>query len=381
MTVSIWQVTAQTPPRHLQTDVVIVGAGLLGCTAAYYLRQLGLSAVILEAQDVGLGASSRNAGFMLSGLDTYYHQAEEKYGPAAAKEIWSLSKQTLAFWRGHAQAEGVFLEQCGSMLLAESPEESQDLAQAARRMEAAGFDCEYLSTDPLGRGYYGAIRQPGDGGLQPYDLVQALYRLSGAELINNSEVYHIESEPGGVRVASRRALVRARYALLCTNAYSIHLDPYFIGKIIPNRAQCLATAPLPDRLLNTVGYSDYGYMYYRDLPGGGLLIGGGRKAYRPQETDTTDDRITPWVQGALEDYLRTRFPEVTAPIVRRWAGIMGFTPDGLPMVGSLPRDKRMGFAVGLNGHGLSLGAKVAERAVEWLINGKHPGILAAERLH
>jgi glycine/D-amino acid oxidase-like deaminating enzyme len=116
------------------------------------------------------------------------------------------------------------------------------------------------------------------------------------------------------------------------------------------------------------------------LPDGGLLVGGARKNFKVQENDTTDDRTTDPVQRALTHYLRTRFPEVDVPIVRRWAGIMAFTSDGLPLVGSLPRDERIVFAVGLNGHGLSLGAAVAERAVEKLLNGSGAGVFDVARL-
>jgi glycine/D-amino acid oxidase-like deaminating enzyme len=232
----------------------------------------------------------------------------------------------------------------------------------------------------LERGYFGAIRQPGDGGLHPYQLVQAIFSASDTQLIANSEVYAIEPDGAEVIVYSQKAIVRARQVLICTNAYSVHLDNFFRDKIVPVRAQCLATAPLPEPVVNAVGYSDYGYMYYRDLPDGGLLVGGARKNFKVQENDTTDDRATDPVQRALTHYLRTRFPEVDAPVVRRWAGIMAFTSDGLPLVGSLPRDERIIFAVGLNGHGLSLGAAVAERAVDKLLNGADAGVFDAARL-
>lgn len=378
MTVSVWQANGEQPVES--TDVVIIGAGLAGCSAAVFLKQAGKDVTIIEARDIGLGASSRNAGFMLTGLDKYYHLSEAEIGEEKTFEIWHLSKKTHAFWRQIARQYDVSLEDCGSLLLAESPEEARDLEHAALRMQALGIECEYLSKDPLQRGYFGAIHQPGDGGLHPYRLVQALFKESGAKLIANSEVYAIESDKNEVVVHSRRAIVRAQKVLICTNAYTVHLDPYFIGKIIPTRAQCLATAPLPERLINAVGYSDYGYMYYRDLPDGGLLIGGGRKQNKPLEHDTTDDRVNDPVQQVLEAYLREKFPDVDVPIVRRWAGIMGFTPDGLPLVGSLPRDSRILFAVGFNGHGLSLGAAVAERAVDQLLNGTHAGVFDAQRL-
>src|SRR5690606_34009836 len=110
---------------------------------------------------------------------------------------------------------------------------------------------------------------------------------------------------------------------------------------------------------------------------GRLLIGGGRKQNKPLEHDTTDDRVTDPVQRVLDAYLRAKFPDVEEPVERRWAGIMGFTPDGLPLVGTLPGKPNVGFAVGFNGHGLALGAGVAERAVDMLLNRADPGVLRA----
>jgi glycine/D-amino acid oxidase-like deaminating enzyme len=60
---------------------------------------------------------------------------------------------------------------------------------------------------------------------------------------------------------------------------------------------------------------------------------------------------------------------------------MGFTIDGLPLVGTLPGKPRVGFAVGFNGHGLALGAGSAERAVDMLLGQAHPGAISSERLH
>ncbi|MFO5197597.1 FAD-dependent oxidoreductase, partial [Salmonella enterica subsp. enterica serovar Typhimurium] len=83
--------------------------------------------------------------------------------------------------------------------------------------------------------------------------------------------------------------------------------PYFVGKIIPTRAQCLVTEPLTEPAIATCGYSDYGYMYYRMTFDNRLLIGGGRKQNKPLENDTSDDRTTDPVQRVLTDYLHTRF--------------------------------------------------------------------------
>jgi len=380
MTVSLWQADGTQPVREV--DFLVVGAGLVGCSAAFLAAQAGREVTITEMRDIGLGASSRNAGFMITGLDTYYHHAVAKYGAAVTREMWELSCTTHGYWHEFAKKGNVRLEQCGSMLLAESADEARDLEEAARALDEAGIDHEYCSYDPLHRGYYACIRQPQDAAVQPYELVRAVFQQSGAELVANNELYAIEQESDEiVTVYTRQYIFKARYVMLCTNAYSVNIDPYFVGKVIPTRAQCIATAPLSNGpLLNTCGYSDYGYMYYRDTFDGRLLIGGGRKQNKMLENDTTDDRITDPVQRHLENYLREKFPDVDAPIERRWAGIMGFSCDGLPLVGTLPGKPRVGFAVAFHGHGLAMGAGTAERAVDLLLKGIDPGAVSARRL-
>ncbi len=380
MTVSIWQADGDQPVRDV--DFLIIGAGLVGCSAAYFAAQAGREVVISEMRDIALGASSRNAGFMITGLDTYYHRAIEEYGVEVVREMWALSRTTHGHLRYFARDGAVPMDNCGSMLLAESAEEAQELEQAARALEADGIPINFAHEDPLGRGYHAVIEQPQDAAVQPYQMAQAIFKQSGAELVANNEMYQITQDtPETVTVKTRQYVFRARQVLLCTNAYSPLIDPYFVGKVIPTRAQCIATAPLKNGpVLNTCGYSDYGYMYYRMTFDGRLLIGGGRKQNKALENDTTDDRISDPVQRVLENYLRERFPDVTEPVERRWAGIMGFSVDGLPLVGTLPDKPRVGFAVGFHGHGLAMGAGTAERAVDLLLKGTHPGAVSAERL-
>ncbi|PJF35199.1 MAG: hypothetical protein CUN49_11770 [Candidatus Thermofonsia Clade 1 bacterium] len=379
MTVSIWQADGTQPLREV--DVLVIGAGVIGCTAAYFLRQAGREVVITEARDLALGASGRNAGFMITGLDVYYHQAIAHYGHAAAKELWALSARTVRTWREFAKRGDVPLRECGVLLLAESAAEAADLEQAARALEADGIPIEFHSRDPLKRGYHAAIFQPFDGMVQPVALAQAIFAQSGATLIANNEVYAIKQlAPERVLVESRLYRFQARKVLLCTNAYSALLEPYFSGKVVPTRGQVLVTAPLRHTALETCGYSNYGYMYFRQTFDGRLLLGGARHLFKVQEQPTYEDRVTEPVQAALEAYLRQYFPEVEVPIERRWAGIMGFSADGLPLVGCLPEKPDVGFAVGFTGHGLSLGAAAAERAVDHLLKGAPIGVFDAARL-
>ena len=379
MTVSHWQQQGQ---QERDVDFLVIGAGLVGSAAAYFAKQVHNRAVIVtDARDVGLGASGRNAGFMISGLDTYYHRAIENYGRVVAREMWELSHRSISHWREFIKNSSfkVPLDSCGSMLLAETPQEAKELEEAAAALSKDKIDIEYYSKDPLGRGYYAGIQQPLDAAVQPYLLAKSVMAQSGAELIPNNELYRIEQDNDYVRVYTRQFIFRARYVMLCTNAWSPMIDPYFIGKVIPTRAQCLVTERLAHVPIPYCGYSDYGYMYYRSTFDGRFLLGGGRQHFKDEEANTTEDRLNPNVQGYLDAYLTKYFPDVKAAVAHRWSGIMGFSADGLPLVGCLPDKPRVGFAVGFTGHGLAMGAASAERAVDKLLHDVSAGAVDVSR--
>lgn len=380
MTVSHWQ---QAEQEEREVDFLVIGAGLAGCTAAYIAeRAHKRDVVITDARDVALGASGRNAGFMISGLDTYYHRAIECYGREVAREVWGMSERSFQLWRDFIENSpfDVPIDNCGSMLLAETREEAKELELAARALDDDKIAIEYYSRDPLGRGYLAGIEQPLDAGVQPYLLVKSILAQSGAEFIPNNELYRLEHNDNYVRARTRKVIFKAQYVMLCLNAYSPNIDPFFVGKILPTRAQCLVTEPLDHVPVPYCGYSDYGYMYYRSTFDGRFLLGGGRQYYRDEEDDTTEDRLNPKVQACLDDYLKKYFPDVEAPVAHRWSGIMGFSSDGLPLAGALPGRPRIGFAVGFTGHGLALAGATAERAVDKLLNGGSAGAVDASRL-
>jgi glycine/D-amino acid oxidase-like deaminating enzyme len=379
MTVSHWQRAEQI---EREIDFLVVGAGLAGGAAAYFARQVhNRDVVVTDARDVGLGASGRNAGFMISGLDTYYHRAIEEYGHAVAREVWDMSRRSFTHWREFIKNSPfeVPIDNSGSLLLAETPEEAVELELAARALSADKIDAEYYSRDPLERGYYAAIEQPLDAGVQPFLLAKTVMAQAGAEMIPNNELYRLEQDDDALRVYTRKFVFKARYVMLCTNAYSPMIDPYFVGKVLPTRAQCLITEPLDHVPVPYCGYSDYGYMYYRSTFDGRFLLGGGRKQHQREENNTAEDRLNPKVHAFLDRYLKKYFPDVTVPVAHRWSGIMGFSCDGLPLVGSLPGKSRVGFAVGFTGHGLALAAATAERAVDKLLNGVSAGAVDVAR--
>jgi len=377
MSISHWQIDASSDVRSV--DFLVVGAGLVGCSAAYFAAQAGREVLIVEKNDLAMGASGRNAGFIMAGLDTHYHHAVEKYGEAIVREAWDISHKAIAFWEKIAADADVPLQRIGSMLLAESEAESAELGLASEALTAAGVPHIYHQSDPTGRGFFAAIERPDDCSVQPVKLVRALFAASGAALLPNCEVYAIEQQGDSVLVKTQRGTIQANHVLICTNGYSVLLNDFFKGRVAPTRAQVLVTEPLPEPIFHTLGYSNYGYMYYRMTFDGRFLLGGARHLHIELEADTTEDRVSMPVQHSLDAYLARHFPDIQVPVAHRWSGIMGFSVDGLPQVGTLPDQDRVGYAVGFTGHGLSMGAEVARLAVEKLLNGTHAGCVDASR--
>ena len=379
MTVSYWQDASSD--QTIECDVCVVGAGIVGLYLARLLAGQGQRVCVLEARHIAAGASGRNAGMVLTGTGYYYHDAIRLYGHDLAREIWRFSLHNREIARGLSEEFGTLWEQNGSLLLALNDTEAEDLERAAEAMQDDGIEAKFTLKDPTKRGFVAAVAQPGDAGIHPVKFAQALAASSGAAIYEQCEVHDIHPlEGGGVELKSRRVSVRCRAAALCTNAYAPLMHPYFEGKVAPTRGQILCTEPLGTRILSQMCYGDYGYEYFRQLPDGRLLLGGWRHHFRDAEVGY-EDRTTADIQAGLEGFMARYFPEaVGARISHRWSGTMGFSSDGIPLVGSLPDLPDVHFAVGFTGHGLGFGLATAERLASYILFGKELGWLDARRL-
>ncbi len=378
MTVSVWQELAADRAAATH-DLVVIGAGIVGSYAASLLVQTGRDVALVDAHFPAWGASGCNAGFVLLGMRYRYPEAIERLGRAAAREVWTLTAENVRRMRDLARQYAVEYEDCGATLLAVDEQEAGELRAAARLLQEDGFDVEYVERDPLGRGFLGALIQPRDFAVQPAALTQALARASGATRYDEDEVFEIRREGSALVVRARQTTIRCGGVLLATNVYTSILFPFLRPLMEPIRNQVLLTDPLPP-LLDRMGYAEHGYHYFRQLRDGRMLVGGGRHRF-PQQEATFADEVTPNIQELLARWLGRYFPETArVGVSRRWAGIDGLTPDGLPLVGCLPSEPAVVYAIGFGGHGNSMGLVAAERAVELLLRGIDPGVFSIHRL-
>ena len=379
MTLPVWLdetpevVESKTAERF---DVVIIGGGIIGAGCAYMLsRRQNLKVALVESGKLAHGSSGRNGGFVLRGIQSYYNNAIKLYGRPTASQVIQFAEENQRLIKEFVDKFGNCFdyEDCGSYLLACSLEELEELSESAQLMREDGFDLEFLKEDPLERDYYGAMVNPLDVGINPVKLVRALASASHARIFENETVVRIEYD-GNVSVQTAARTLRCDRALLATNAYTPLLLSWFTDKLQPARGQALVTKPLRKQILDKLCYANYGWEYFRQLSDNRLLLGGCRQMFLNEELGYAD-MTTKQVQNALQGYLKDRFPDVAGVAIDyRWSGLMGFTADGLPLVGEHDQIPGLFFAVGFNGHGLGYGLNMSKLLVNMALEGEAAGI-------
>ena len=362
MTTSPWQ----RPLGTVRCDVAIVGAGVIGAATAYALSHLApsLRVVIVDAGRIAGGASGRNAGFLLLGTHADYASAADAYGRDVARRVWAFTSEALA----EALAlPGGGAVRTGSALAAGSPGEAARLERSYVMLTQDGVKSLWHSGSPAGTsGFVGTLVVPDGGTVDPVQFVRRLVSLSGAEAREDMRVERVEAAGDVVRLVLGDGIVEAPRVLVATNARADALVASLVGVVRPVRAQMLATVPVAPCLPVPV-YSHDGYYYVRQASDGRILVGGARHLHAETEVGHGDE-TTPALQAHLEAYLARHVPAAAgAPVERRWAGTMGFTDSGLPVLADVPGVPGAVVAAGFTGHGMGYGMRFGRLAARRLL--------------
>lgn len=348
-----------------RAPVVVIGGGITGVAL---LRFLGRDAVLLEADHLAAGASGRNAGFLLAGVAANYAEACDRYGRSLAAEIWSFTienrERFLELLGGAAESR-----RRGSWTVAADPPEADQLRRAAALLAEDGFPCEWLEHPAGLEPFHGALLNPRDGEVNPAEAVAALAAPVLDHIAEGVRVTGLEAGAGRVRVAlDSGGSIVAEAVVLATNGYTETLAPTV--PIEPMRAQMCATVPTTVPLVFRPAYADRGYQYWRQRADGRVLVGGYRNHFVDAER-TASDSPTSEVQAVLDQHLEL-IGARGLTVSHRWAGTMGFSPDGLPLCGKVPRMPGVYVCGGYTGHGFGFALECSRRLAEWLRGGSKP---------
>jgi len=367
----IWRLPEPRPPQPLppRADVVVVGGGITGVSALHWLALRGIDAVLLERDALAAGASGRNAGFLLMGVAANYALAVRAYGRDVAREVWHFTAESHALLADLLDHSRAGYAQRGSTTLAASDEEALLLRESAHLLHEDALPGRFVAPTLL--------INDADGEVDPAAAVVAIADATPAARIHDRvTVLGLESSRDDVRVHTEQGEIVAGTVILATNAYTSTLAPSV--PIAPVRAQMLATEPVDARVAQRPTYSHWGYRYWRQRDDGRVLLGGWRDTAVDDEVGT-EAIPNAAVQRHLDRALETL--DVTAPVSHRWAGIMGFSPDELPLVGAVAGVPNVYVCGGYTGHGMGFAVNATRTLVAHIVgNAPIPSWLSSERV-
>ena len=363
------------PPR---ADVVVIGSGYTGLSAARSLAQRGASVVVLEKETIGWGASSRNGGQVLTGLAVGPEALIRQVGLERAKELYATSLKGLDFIEELIRSEQIDcdFQRVGHIEAACKPAHFRHF-QRAQALLARDFNHSIRLLDrsqqraELGTDYYhGVLIDERSAGVHPARYVRGLAlaaKRAGAQLHEQTPALAIERAGAQWRVFTPRGPIGAQEVLVATNGYTDAVAPALRKRIIPVGSYIIATEPLPAEVAagilprRRMVYDSRNFLAYFRLSSDNRLLFGGRAEYKTSSPQTTRRSVAILQRGMVEI-----FPELAnVPIEYSWSGNVCFTLDRLPRIG---RMSGVHFALAYAGHGVSLATYLGAQAAD-LISG------------
>ena len=343
---SYYVATAHPAPVHprlsgeIQADLVVVGGGCTGLSAALHAAERGLSVVLLEGGRIGWGASGRNGGQIIPGLRKGAPALVKTLGRERARALFDLALEARALVLETIERHAIDcdLALTGHLTAAAKAADVDGLAhEAACLVGEMGYPhAEYLSAAQaravVGAPCHGGLFDSQGGHLHPLNYTLGLARAAqaaGVALFEQSPATELVRD-GGLVVKTAQGAVRARHVVLAGDALLQGLEPRAEARIMPVASYVAVTEPLAeadDLIPSDAAVSDTRFVvnYYRLTPDGRLLFGGGER-YTP---DPPAD-----IAAFVRPHIERTFPRLRGRrIDYAWGGLVSVTTSRLPHLG------------------------------------------------
>jgi len=346
-------------PLPDSADVVIIGGGVIGASAAFHLSEAGVDVALVERAELASGSTSRAAG----GVRTQFSDAVNV----------EIAQRSLAAFRDFGRRPGweIDLRQVGYLFVLSSEPDLESFTDSVALHNRFGLDSRIVTAAevrelcPLieGDDILGGAFSPSDGHATPEAVVQGYAvaaRAHGAHIEVGCEVRAINVRRGQItEVVTDRGSVRCSAVICAAGAWSRSCGA-MVGvelPVTPLRRQILFTEAierLPPELPMTI---DFASSFYFHREGPGLLIGMSDPDEEPGfGVQTTDD----WIPRLME-VVQRRAPRIAEAGIRGgWAGLYEMSPDHNALIGEAAAVSRFLYATGFSGHGFLMGPAVGE---------------------
>ncbi|WP_170401052.1 NAD(P)/FAD-dependent oxidoreductase [Ruegeria arenilitoris] len=379
-----WDETCPSPNWPVQegdqsVDVVIIGGGFTGLSAALHLVEAGVSVAVLEAGSPGWGASGRNGGFCCLGGSKLSHGAmARQFGEAAANSYAQAEEDAVHIVADLLETQRIDADvhSQGETQLAHTPRAMEKL----RRQAGTSGTLHEPGDLPglgFGDGFHGGYTNPIGFALNPrkylFGLAQAA-RSRGADLFQNSAARTIRKTQSGFEVQTDSGRIRAQNVLICTNGYSSEDIPFWMaGRYMPAQSTVLVTRPLSEAELQAQGWTTNQMSYdtrnllhyFRLMPDRRFLFGmrGGLLS-------------SPWAEAAIrrkvvKDF-RQMFPGwAGVDVTHMWSGMVCLSRGLTPFAGPVEGQPGMFAGFAFHGNGVAMGTYCG-RALARMVLGQDP---------
>ena len=353
----------------MKADVIIIGGGLMGLSTALHLGRRGIKAIVLEKQSPGRHASGVNAG----GLRQLNRHIAEVPLTVAAAQIWKNIRALVD--------DDCDVVLTGQVRVAESDVQLQSLQARVDMLQAKGYQHEsiidqetlYKLVPRLVSGCVGALYNPEDGSARPFHATSAFRHKAialGAQIHTGVEVLGIEESSDGWKLDTNQGTFSAASVVNCAGAWANRFAT-MLGESVPltpKAPMLMVTERLPPFLDLTVGAEGY-QLSFKQMQNGTVIIGGAHLAKLDFEREQT---VMNFADLKTSAQTVTRFFPHMGPvrIVRTWAGIEGFMPDNIPVIGASSKASGVFHAFGFSAHGFQLSPIVGRIISELILDGK-----------
>jgi glycine/D-amino acid oxidase-like deaminating enzyme len=360
-----WRPTAaELSDVPAEARVAIVGGGYAGLSAALELARHGVGAVVLDANEPGFGASTRNGGAVSGGVNIGkgFTGRTTAVAPERAARLLADASDAFALVDRLIETERIecHWEKRGRFVGAWTRAHFRRQAQRLGLLNSAAQSGAFMvprdaQRDEIASDYYwGGMVVERSGKLHPALFYKGLFdacRRRGVIVCGLAPVRRIARLGHGWRVETGRGDIVAGDVVIATNGYTGRLTPALRRRIVPIASHIIATEELPEDLARslipkgrTLSDTRRVLCYYRMSPDGRRMVFGGRARFTAVDAATS--------APILYRFMTARFPQLRGfRLTHAWSGFTAFTFDALPHMGEAGG---LQYCLGCNGSGIAM---------------------------
>ena len=363
-----------------------MGAGYAGLSAALELTALGLDCLVLDANEPGFGASSRNGGMVSGGVNVGKRYMSKPMSADEAAPFMNDAADAFTLIEDLITRENIDCAwtKAGYFLGAWCKSHYDDMAKKVENLNAAAKSDSYLvpqerQREEIGSDYYrGGMVVGRAAHLHPALFFKGLLELCqtrGVKIASNTPVTKLTQSATGWSVETPRGSITAGDVIIATNGYTGDITPQLKRRVVPVGSYIIATEELPPDLAATLSPKNRSFAdtrrvltYYRMSPDGKRLIFGGRAKFG--HTDPVE------TAPILYQFMTDRYPQLKGvKITHAWTGNVAFTLDEMPHMGKFDN---LHYALGCNGSGIAMMTYLGQQTAR-KVAGKANRVCAFDR--